>query len=86
MKRSKEERLQAREELMHKVERGDLKVSEAVKLIRALYDMNQTEFGEKVGLTKKTIYQIENDTGNPSMESINKALSPMKLSLRVARK
>lgn len=86
MKRSKEERLKIKDELMHKVENGQLKISEAVKLIRSLYDMNQTEFGEKVGLTKKTIYQIENDTGNPSIQSINKALSPMRLSLTVGKK
>jgi len=85
MKISIEERKLKKEELIEKVDSGQLDISNALKMIRVIYNMNQEEYAKKVGLTRKTIYQIENDPDKSSMQSINKALNPMKLKLKVSR-
>lgn len=75
----------AKELLYKKVDSGEIELKEAVKLIRKIYHLNQSEYAKKVGVSVKTIANIECGLGNPTLESLSKILAPLKLKLRVVR-
>lgn len=54
----------------------------AIKLLRVtILKMNQEQFAKLVGVSRKTISEIENDRGNLSVETISAIIKPFKLSL-----
>ncbi len=81
-----EERTIYRELLIQKLNSHELKISEAVKLSRKFLGLGQSDYAKKVGVSKLTIMNIENDRGNPTMKSVNLALSPFKLELQIFRR
>lgn len=83
MKVTIEKRKQARQELYDLIESNKIDLASAVKLIRTIYGLGQQEYADKVGVSKKTVTNIENGIGNPTINSANKLLAPMKLKLNV---
>jgi DNA-binding XRE family transcriptional regulator len=77
---------EARETLYESLERGDLDLTDAVKLVRKIYGLSQVDFAKKVGVSKMSITNLESGTGNPTIKSVNKMLAPMDLELKIAKK
>lgn len=80
-----DERKQARDKLYEKLDQEKLSLAEAVKLIREIYGLTQSEYAKKVNVSKMTITNLEQGKGNPTLKSIEKILSPMKLELKLSR-
>lgn len=81
-----EKQKKARDLLYQKIDEDNITLIEAVKLIRKIFNLSQVEFALKVGLGKMTVTDFESGKGNPSLNNINKMLSPMKLEIKVGRK
>ncbi len=86
MKITNQQRSEARDQLYELIDDNLIDIPMAIKLIRKIYGLGQDEFGKKVGVSKKTVTNIETNSGNPTINNINKLLSPMKLQLKVRRK
>lgn len=72
IKRSHEEYIVARTELIEKIAAGQLSIGAAVKGMREVLGMTQTEYGEKVAkVSRKVLSQIENDQGDPKLSTLN---------------
>lgn len=41
-----------------------------LKRFRQLYGISQSELGDKLGLTRETIYRYENDSQNPPLQTL----------------
>ncbi len=86
MKINIETRKEARELLYQQLDSGDLSIRQAVKLIRKIYGLTQLEYAKKVGVSNKTIVQLENGERNLTLKSISKVLAPMSLEMKISRK
>jgi len=63
---------------MNKQEIGNL-----IQLRRYSLSMNQEDLAELTGITTKTIYLVENGTGNPAISTLEKILNVLGLELSV---
>ena len=63
---------------MNKQEIGNL-----IQLRRSSLSMNQEDLAELTGITTKTIYLVENGTGNPAISTLEKILNVLGLELSV---
>jgi DNA-binding XRE family transcriptional regulator len=51
---------------------GKLSLAESVKAMRRISHMTQSEFAAHRGISVQALKQIEYDTGNPTVETLNK--------------
>ena len=70
------ERTEARRQFIDAVEAGGLPVGSAVREARLALDMTQAEFGEKFGLTRRQVNEIENDAANPTVATLSRIARP----------
>jgi DNA-binding XRE family transcriptional regulator len=71
-KLSHDEYIIARTELIEKITAGQISIGAAVKGMREVLGMTQTEYGEKVAkVSRKVLSQIENDQGDPKLSTLN---------------
>ncbi|PCK09223.1 MAG: hypothetical protein COA42_05035 [Alteromonadaceae bacterium] len=64
--------LQARDALFEQINKGELSLGDAVKGMREVLGMTQTEFGEKIAnISRKAVSQIENGQGDPKLSTLN---------------
>ncbi len=75
----------ARDELYQLVEEGKLTLAKASKLIRIIYQLNQSQYAKKIGVSVETVIKIESGQANPTLETVKKILRPMKLQLIIAK-
>jgi DNA-binding XRE family transcriptional regulator len=64
-----------RAQLYAGVANGALSVGQAVKAMRKISRMTQPEFAAHRGISVQALRQIESDTGNPTVETLNKVAS-----------
>jgi len=79
-------RVIARDILYEKIERNELEIPEAIKLIRKILNLSQVEFAKKIGVSKFSITNLERGVGNPTIKNIQRMLAPMKLDLKIGLK
>ena len=63
---------------MNKQEIGNL-----IQFRRSFLSINQEDLAELTGITTKTIYLVENGTGNPAISTLEKILDVLGLELSV---
>ena len=68
----KEQLRQRRAVLYDAIARGEVTLQHAVKEMRAISRMTQAQFAEHRGVSLKTIKEIENGKGNPTIQSLNR--------------
>ncbi len=72
--------------LLERLPKGELTIGQATKAMRLLLGMTQTEYGERVvGLSRKVVSAIENDTHNPALETLKKIAKPFGLTIGFTR-
>lgn len=64
-----------RAQLYEGVASGALSIGQAVKLMRKVSRMTQPEFAAHRGISVQALRQIESDSGNPTVETLNKVAS-----------
>ncbi len=72
--------------LLERIPKGELTLGQATKEMRLLLGMTQEEYGAKVvGLSRKIVSAIENDTHNPELETLKKISKPFGLRVGFVR-
>ena len=70
------ERRERRRAFIRAVESGGMPAGEAVREARTALDLTQEAFGEKFGLTRRQVVEIENGTANPTAATLNRIARP----------
>jgi len=83
---SKEKRAALRRELYERVDRGEVGLREAVRLMRKIAGRTQLEYARLVGISPRILIEFERGIGNPTVATIEKMLAPFALELTVRRK
>jgi len=82
----KERRRALRDELYARVERGDIGLVEAIRLMRKIADKTQAEYAALVGVSPRVLMELERGAGNPTLKTIAKLLAPFELEVTVRRR
>lgn len=68
--------------LLLALDRGEITLGKMLKQLRLqLTEMNQDEFAALVGVSRRTLSEIERDLANPSMDTVNRVYRPFALKL-----
>jgi transcriptional regulator with XRE-family HTH domain len=82
----RETRAAAREELYDRVERSDLDLIEALRLMRKVAGKSQADYARLVGVSPRVLIDFERGVGKPSLRTLEKLLAPFGLELTVRRR
>jgi transcriptional regulator with XRE-family HTH domain len=79
-KLSKEEARDRKLALYENVQAGRITIGQATREMRKIVGMTQKEYAEKVlGIFPRVLLDIENDRGNPTLETLQKVAGPFGL-------
>lgn len=84
-----EERGALIDRIQKKMEYGEITLGQAVKQLRTeITGLNQPKFALMCKISERTLLDIENDKGNPTLKSLNAVFKPfgMKMGVVSARK
>lgn len=81
----KERRAELRRELYARVDRGELGLAEAIRMMRKVVGKTQDEYARLVGVSPRIYKEIERGAGNPTVETLRKILRPFRLDVGVRR-
>ncbi|MBB3172609.1 transcriptional regulator with XRE-family HTH domain [Endobacter medicaginis] len=74
-----------RDEFFSMARNGELGVADGVRRMRDMLSMTQPEFGERFGLTKRQVSELENGHANPKAETLARLGKPFGLSVGFVR-
>ncbi len=84
--RSREKRQALREELYERLEKGDIDLASAVRLMRRVTGHSQARYAHLVGVSPRILIELERGLGNPTMKTIEKIVAPFGLELALRKK
>lgn len=82
----KKKRQALRRELYERIDRGDITIIEAVKMMRKVADRTQIEYAKDVGVSPRILIELERGIGNPTMKTLAKIFAPFGLELGLKRR
>jgi len=82
----REAREELRRELYDRIERADVGLVEAVRLMRRIADKTQVEYARMVGISPRILKEFERGAGNPGLKTLERILAPFNLELTVRRR
>jgi DNA-binding XRE family transcriptional regulator len=86
-KRAPEEIRQAKEMLYEDIEAGRLSLGEATRKMRKIVGLTQTEYAKTIlKIYPRVLMDIENDRGNPTLETLERIAKPFGLKIGFQRK
>lgn len=74
-----------RQNFYRDIENGSLSLSEALKQMRKIAGMTQTEYAQLIGITPRVLMDIEREKANPRLDTLNKLGKPFGLQLGFRR-
>lgn len=77
--------MRLRQEFYQNIENDSLSLSEALKKMREIAGMTQTEYAQMVGITPRVLMDIEREKGNPRLDTLSKLGKPFGLRLGFVR-
>ncbi len=75
-----------RRELYERVQRGDIALVEAVRLMRRIAGKSQAAYAKLVGVSPRVLIDFERGVGNPTVRTLRRILEPFGLELGVRRR
>lgn len=75
-----------REEFYADIEAGRLSLGEALRRMRRIAGMSQTEYAKLIGVTPRVLMDIERGVGNPRLDTLEKLAAPFGLRVTFTRK
>ena len=78
-KRTPEEIASMREKFTHDIEQGRLNLSEATTAMRHVVGKTIPEYAKILKVSQRTLSDIENNAGNPTLNTLNKIAKPFGL-------
>ncbi len=83
MKRDEREAL--RQELYARIDRGDLDLREALRMMRAIAGTTQAEYAKLAGVSPRILMEFERGGGNPTVATLEKLFAPFGVELTLRR-
>ncbi len=81
------EREALRDDILNKLNANEITLGEAVAQFRsALTGLTQAKYAELIKISRRSLQNIESDSGNPSIQTINKVIKPMGMKLGIVLK
>ncbi len=84
--RDKEARSALRDDFYARVERGELSLVEALRIMRKIARKTQAEYAEMVHVSPRVLIDFERGVGNPTVKTLQKLFVPFGLELTVRRR
>ena len=75
-----------KEELFDAVESNAYDIGKAIFLMRRSTGINRQDFSKKIGVTRRTLEEIEQGRGNPTVKTLEKILGIFGFELALKRK
>lgn len=86
LKITREEARDRKLELYEQIKAGRITIGQATREMRKIVGMNQKDYAEKVlGIFHRVLLDIENDRGNPTLETLQKIAEPFGLKVGFVR-
>lgn len=86
-RRTQEEFREMRCEFYHDLEEGKLTIGQATRRMRRMVGLTQKEYAEKIlKIYPRVLSDLENDRGNPTLETLEKVAKPFGLKIGFTRK
>jgi DNA-binding XRE family transcriptional regulator len=84
--RARARRAALREELYARVDRGDISLIEAIKVMRKIAGRSQADYARLVGVSPRILIELERGIGNPTIKTLTKILAPFDLEVGLRRR
>ena len=75
-----------KEELFEAVESNAYDLGKAIFLMRRATGFNRQDFAKKIGVTRRTLEEIEQSRGNPTLKTLEKILGVFGFTIALKRK
>lgn len=82
---SKERRVALRDELFARIDRNDIGLVEAIKMMRKIAGRSQVDYAKLVGVSPRILIELERGIGNPTLRTLLKILAPFGLDIGLWR-
>ena len=82
---NKSDRSELRRTFYERVDRGDLSLAEASRIMRKIAGKTQIEYARLVGVSPRVLIDFERGVGNPTVSTLRKIFAPFNLELTVRR-
>ena len=79
------DRADLRRTFYERVDRGELSLREASRIMRKIAGKTQVEYAKMVGVSPRVLIDFERGVGNPTLATLRKILAPFNLELTVRR-
>ncbi len=84
--KDKNKRQTLRQQLYQSLDTDGVSVPQAVRELRKILGLDQTEFAQLVGMSLSTLRKIEQNQGNVTLHTLNRILEKFSLELIVKRR
>jgi transcriptional regulator with XRE-family HTH domain len=84
--RKRIDRAALRRELYERIDRGELGLVEAVRIMRQVAGKTQAQYARLVGISERSLIDFERGVGNPRLSTLKRILAPFRLELTVRRR
>lgn len=81
----KDRRAALREELYERIDRGDVTLTEALKMMRRIAGLTQPEYARLVGVSARVLIEFERGIGNPTVKTLERIFAPFGVELTLRR-
>jgi transcriptional regulator with XRE-family HTH domain len=81
-----EQRSELRRDLYDRIDKADIGLVEAVRIMRRITDKTQVEYARMVGVSPRILKEFERGVGNPGLKTLERILAPFNLELTVRRR
>ena len=76
----------ARKELFEAIDRGELTLAQTIKRMRKVLGKTQPEYARQAGVATEVLREIEQERGNPTLETLQKIAAPFGLTVNFRRR
>jgi predicted transcriptional regulator len=82
---TKDERAVLRRDFYARVDRGEVGLIEAIKIMRKIVGKSQEDYARLVGVSPRILKELERGVGNPTLSTLRNILRPFRIDVGVRR-
>jgi DNA-binding XRE family transcriptional regulator len=75
-----------RHELFEEIERENYPIGKSIFMMRRAVGVNRVDFAKKIGVSRRTLEEIEQGKGNPTLKTLQKILSVFNFEICLKRR
>jgi DNA-binding XRE family transcriptional regulator len=77
---------ESRYRIFEDIERENYSIGKSIFLMRKSVGVNRVDFAKKIGVSRRTLEEIEQDKGNPTLKTLEKILNVFNFEICLKRK